>query len=200
MNQSTTNWSNEKLEREIRRHPNNSCLWNELFIRLKPQLFPRAMRTCNGNVHDAEEIVQDVFLALLEKKLSDIRNSLIAYVHGIMRNKCNKWIKDQQGKLLGFDRGDEGDDEIQSEQLDPSNQVVHDEVFNVIKAFFKRKSIHWAIIRLNMFDKLSHTKIAVQLGISEGASRARLHKALTALRKLCDKHNITSEELKRAFR
>ncbi|MFQ5753809.1 MAG: RNA polymerase sigma factor [bacterium] len=191
MKQSITDWSNEKLEREIRRNPNDSCLWNELFTRLKRQLFPRALRTCNGNVHEAEEIVQEAFLALVER-LSEIERwkSLTAYAHGIMRNKCSQWIKRKAPEYNGDYNG----------QFEPNDQTVHDEVFKVIKAFFKRKSMHWEIIRLKMFDKLSHADIAMQLGIREGASRARLHKAVTALRKLCDKHNITSEEFKGAIK
>lgn len=206
MEQSVTNLSDEKLEHEIRRNPNDSCLWNELFTRLQQQLFPRALRTCNGNMDYAEELVQDVFLALVER-LAEIKKwkSLTAYAHGIMRHKCSKWLEDKrktEGRIVapGSKEDDEQKDEIQSDQPDPGDRVVYDEVFNVIKAFFMRKSMHWEIIRLNLFDQLSHTEIAVELGIREGASRARLHKAVTALRKLCDKHNITSEQLKHAIK
>ena len=83
-----------------------------MFTRLKPKLFPRAMRTCNGNVHDAEEPVQDVFLALVER-LSEIKKwkSLTAYAHGIMRNKCSQWIKEKQKteERIVPDRSDKDD-------------------------------------------------------------------------------------------
>jgi RNA polymerase sigma factor (sigma-70 family) len=207
MKQSITDLSNEKLESEIRRNPNDSCLWNELFTRLQRQLFPRALRTCNGNVHDTEDLVQDVFLDLVRvKKISDIK-SLTAYAHTITRNKCSQWIKQKQkteGLIVptGSDRDDEEEYDIQSDQPAPDDRLVQDEVvdevFSAIEAFFKHYPKHWEIIRLNMFDKLSHKEIAVQLGIREGASRRRLTKAVTELRTLCDKHNITPEGLKYA--
>ncbi|MFQ6043892.1 MAG: RNA polymerase sigma factor [Candidatus Poribacteria bacterium] len=205
MKQSITDLSNDKLESEIRRNPNNSCLWNELFTRLEPQLFPRALRTCNGNLHDAEDIVQEVFLAMVEK-LSEIK-SLTGYAHGIMRNKCSQWIKENQKmEERTVPPRPEGDDEpitdIQSDQSTPLERLVHDEdvdeTFGLIEEFFGRKPKQWEIIGLKFFDKLPHKEIAAQLGISVGMSKKNLHKAVTALRKFCDKHNITSERLKHA--
>jgi RNA polymerase sigma factor (sigma-70 family) len=207
MKQSVTDWSNEKLERKIQRNPNDACLWNELFTRLKPQLFPRALRTCNNNVHDAEDIVQEVFLAMVEK-LSEIK-SLTGYAHGIMRNKCSQWIQQQQktrGQIVSSesDEANEKANDIPSDQPTPLDRLVQDEgvneAFGLMEEFFERKPKYWETIRLKFFDKLSHQEIALQLGISVGMSKKNLHKAVTALRKLCDKHNITPEEWKHARR
>jgi len=150
------------------------------------------MNTCR-NEAEAEDLVQDVFLVLVQK-LFDIKKSLTAFAHGIMQNKCRQWIR-QKRKT-----SDREEDEIQSSQPDPSTQTVYDEVFKVIEGFFNHQLEHWEIIRSNMIYKLSHADIAVQLGISEGASRTRLHRAVTALRGLCDKHNIAPDELRQAIK
>ena len=161
MKQSITDWSNEKLERKIRRNPNDACLWNELFTRLKPQLFPRALRTCNGNIHDAEDIVQEVFLAMVEK-LSEIK-SLTGYAHGIMRNKCSQWIQQQQktrGQIISSesDEANEKANDIPSDQPTPLDRLVQDEgvnkAFGLMEEFFERKPKHWEAIRLNIWKRI----------------------------------------------
>ena len=129
------------------------------------------------------------------EKLSEIE-SLTAYAYTIMRNKCSQWIKQKQkteGLFVptGSDRDDEEDYDIPSDQPTPLDRLVQDEgvneAFGLMEEFFERKPKQWELIRLKFFDRLSHQEIAVQLGISVGMSKKNLHKAVTVLRKLCDK-------------
>lgn len=67
MNQDMGSLSDKQLESEIRRHSESLSLWNELFTRISPCLFLRAMYTCNNNTMDAEDLVQAVLLAACER-------------------------------------------------------------------------------------------------------------------------------------
>jgi len=165
------------------------------------------MNTCH-NETEADDLVQNVFEILLKTKLSNIRDSLIKYAHVIMRNRCAQWIKERTRMRALIvppkSDNDSDDDDIQANQPEPGDELVQDEVCakvsSIIEDFFEREPKHWKFIRLKHIDKLSHKEIAVELGISVGMSKKKLHKAVTALRKLCDKHNITSEELRLPIR
>ena len=70
MRRNLSKWSDEKLEREIRRHPDELSLWNELFTRLQPRLFLKAKRVCNNSAAEAEDLVQEIFLVASRQLLN----------------------------------------------------------------------------------------------------------------------------------
>ena len=136
-------------------------------------------------VHDAdtaEEIVQDLFYVLWEKRAElQINTSVKSYLYSAVHNRCLKYInhKKVETRYQHFYLNNKA--EI-SEEPENGQEVmeVHRIVNNTLEALPERCS---EIFRLNRFEGLKYYEIAEKLAISIKTVEANMGKALKALRK-----------------
>lgn len=132
----------------------------------------------------AEEIVQNIFLKLWEKKEHiAIETSLKSYLFRAIHNSCNNYLAHTKvkNKYISFTQ-----DVIarQEHQTDPVlDSLAYKELDeNITKAIEGLPSECKKIFKLSRFDGLKYAEIARQLGISIKTVETQISRALTRLR------------------
>lgn len=130
---------------------------------------------------DAEEVVQEVFVSLWERRHSlDIHGSLDAYLHAAIRyriyNRYRDYLKRKQAfKIPGLedvDYGTNASDVLECRELEKKLQ----QAMNALPGKCKQAFL------LSREEKLSNTTIAKRLGISVNTVEKHIGKALQLLR------------------
>ncbi len=133
------------------------------------------------NLDIAEEIVQDVFVHIWEKRDSIIvKGSMVAYVSTSVKNNCLNYIKHQtvvrsheQNEILRIST-DASDTEEEMQDLELESKIL-----NAIAELPPQRK---KIFTLSRVDGLKYHEIAEKLGLSVKTIEAQMGKALKYLR------------------
>ena len=134
-----------------------------------------------NSTSDAEEIVQNVFLALwIQRNSLDISSSFTSYLFGIVRYKVYDFIRQKINHeayvKYTFEHNHEysfiTEDEISYKELEKSFQ----------QAIQKLPERRREIFLLSRIEKLSYKEISEKLGISENTVDTQIRNALNFLR------------------
>ena len=198
------NWSDEQLVGDIRRQSGNQDLWTLLFKRYQKLLYSMSYRSCNGNLSDTEDLLQEIQLALV-KAIPQYEGrggaSVSTFIWRVAKNVCGQHLtrRRRERERMVDDEGQEVIEKTVSPQPTPETEAFIEEAARQIKEHLNPDE--WQIINLFHLKKQAHTEIARRLGLpSEGASRKRLCLAVSALRAVCETYNITAEELRFAMK
>lgn len=130
----------------------------------------------------AEEIVQDLFCKLWEKRMElQINTSVKSYLYSAVHNRCLKYIEHRnvQNKYRSYYLQHQS--EIDSEPYESSGllelQAIIDQTLDSLPERCSR------IFRLNRFEGLKYHEIAEKLAVSVKTVEANMGKALKILRK-----------------
>jgi len=130
----------------------------------------------------AEEIVQDLFYTLWEKRQElQISTSVKSYLFSAVHNRCLKYIEHKNVEKRYRNYYLQHESEIDSEPYDSANitemqQIIHQTLDSLPERCGK-------IFRLNRFEGLKYHEIAEKLSISVKTVEANMGKALKLLRK-----------------
>lgn len=129
-----------------------------------------------GNLHDAEDVIQEVFLAAYRgfDTLKD-ENAFKAWLIGIARNKCNDYFREQARRM-----------ELPLDALSDAVLTVSLHgltVRSVVRDTLERLGdADQQILYLYYFKELPQAEIASRLGIPVGTVKSRLHHAKNRFR------------------
>ena len=159
----------------------DSAAYHRLLHALAPMLRKLASR---GLAHrklsreDVEDVVQETLLALhLKRHTWDECQPLLPWVHAIARNKVVDNLRRRgRGTFLPIDDVSES---LADDQQSPP-EVSHVDAERVIG---KLKGRQRQIVLAISIEGASARQVAQQLGMSEGAVRVALHRALQSLAK-----------------
>jgi RNA polymerase sigma-70 factor, ECF subfamily len=135
-----------------------------------------------GDPDSAEEIVQDLFYTLWEKRMElKINTSVKSYLFSAVHNRCLKFIEhkavEQKYRSYYLQHGSE----IDSEPNDSADAGELQQIINrTLDSLPERCG---RIFRLNRFEGLKYHEIAEKLSISVKTVEANMGKALRILRK-----------------
>ena len=135
-----------------------------------------------GEPDSAEEIVQDLFYTLWEKRSElQISTSVKSYMYTAVHNKCLKFIQhqavEQKYRRYYLKHGSEAETE-------PDNPANLGEMQQIIEQTLDSLPERCGrIFRLNRFEGLKYQEIALKLSISVKTVEANMGKALRILRK-----------------
>ena len=154
--------------------------FNELFMRYHLRVYRFAMNILHSK-NDAEEVVQEVFIAIWQNRHRIKPEGFSAYLFGIARNQVHSFVR----KYVYFDRC--------LLFLGKSEESVHNPVveqidFYAVQKFFSEQidrlpERRKAIFRMSRFDELSYKEIAQKLEITENTVDTQIRHALDTLRK-----------------
>jgi len=179
----TTNYLDEqKLIKKILAGEKRAlfCFWQEFKDKIWVYIKPRVK-----NKNDAEEILQDTFLACLDN-LRDFQGRclLCTYLYSIARHKIIDYYRKKKIKQLVFSQVP-GLENLVSEVLSPDEKIVRKELQETIRqAFLKIAPEQAKIIYLKYEKGLTIKEIARKLSLTVKVVESRLFRARLAFIKV----------------
>jgi RNA polymerase sigma-70 factor (ECF subfamily) len=164
-----------------------------LYRRHGSQVYRFSLRMC-GDTATAEEVTQEVFLALLRQKdtFDPSRAALATWLCGIARRQVWKHLERRQKDLpagmldLGSDENGDGQElEVESSEDDPAMRLTRKEAVSAVRASIENLSLPLReVILLCEFEEITYQEAAVVIGVPVGTIRSRLHRAKAQLAQL----------------
>ncbi len=152
----------------------------------------RTARTVTGNPHDAEEVVQDVFMTVFQKIGSfEGRSAFSTWLYRItvnaammkVRRKQDRVEEDPERWLPVFDADAHHAHPVEAWPVDPEKILLEQEGRDAVRQALTSLPVEYrTVIALRDLQGLSGEEAAEILGISPAAVRSRLHRARLALR------------------
>ena len=171
------NLSDQEILQKLKR--GNKDIFESLFRTYHQPLSVYAASIISSQ-EDGEEIVQDLFFHLWEKRSQlNISSSLKSYLYRAVRNRCLNFIKHQKVKEKYRQ------DALQnySEMISISEEEPSDLPIKIQQAIGKLPNRCREIFELSRFEGLKYREIADVLGISPKTVEVQMGKALRELRK-----------------
>lgn len=132
-------------------------------------------------MQDAEDIAQEVFLSLVNKKLYDFDDEhLKAYIIRATVNKCNSFHRAKQSDNIVYL------DEIYRNENEPIFTVSERSVLHEVRSLPKR---YRDVIYLHYYEGYSVAEIADILGTKTGTITSRLKRAREKLKPILQEEN-----------
>ncbi len=132
-------------------------------------------------MQDAEDIAQEVFLSLVNKKLCDYDDErLKAYIIRATVNKCNSFHRAKQGEDIVYL------DEIYKNENEPVFTAPERSILSEVCALPKR---YRDVIYLHYYEGYSAAEIADMLGTKTGTITSRLKRAREKLKTILQEEN-----------
>jgi RNA polymerase sigma-70 factor (ECF subfamily) len=157
--------------------------FEELYRAHSPRLYSLACRML-GNVTDAEDLLQDIFLAA-HRKLDSFRgdSALGTWLYRLAANQCLDFLRSRAAKanqLTDALDDERGVPEVAGRGLADRTVTKMD----VERALAQLPQGCRAAFVLHDVEGLEHREVAEVLGIAEGTSKSQVHKARLRLRAL----------------
>jgi RNA polymerase sigma-70 factor (ECF subfamily) len=163
-----------------------------LYHRYKSLLYSHAFRF-HGNVHDAEDSLQELFITMFRKIRSFKQDArLSTWLYRILTNICITKSRQRSRTEQPFD--------MTNEHFHPgafpgnSDAVLHDILQREIA---KLPDLQKSVFLLFACDEFSHTEISHILSIREGTSKSYYHRAKETLKSRLVHRGIHLEEVQR---
>lgn len=153
--------------------------FEEVFHRYGGKLFGLCLRMC-GNRSDAEDMIQEIFVLLLNKIQAFRGESRFStWLYRVAVNACISHLRRRRDAQVPLD-----DDlpEPVSRAADAPDAAVHRTA--LIRALGQLPEGYRAAVILHDIQGFNHEEIAGILGISVGASKSQLFKARRRMREL----------------
>jgi RNA polymerase sigma-70 factor (ECF subfamily) len=156
----------------------------------------RVFGTCRrllGDTHDAEEVTQDVFLAVYWT-VGDFRGdcTFSTWLYGIARNKCisrHRAVARQERRHAEYAAGVAGD----MASLPTSSPEAQIGVGPVAEAFHRLAPADRRVLHLRHLDQLPLRQLASVCGVTLSAAKMRLYRAEQRFRDLYQSSQATPQ-------
>ena len=154
-----------------------------------------ARRRC-ADVQLAEDAVQNIFLHLW--KVAATFDENIATETTFIAMVARRRLIDYQRKQMSRKDFTHCEfDHLEMEDSDPSTRIENsEEAARAEKILNQLPSDQQTVIRLSVFDGLSHSKIASQTGMKLGTVKTHIRRGLTKIRESLFKENFTADNPK----
>ncbi len=180
------------MERQLQGVPDSALLekarrgcadsFSTLYRTHSGRVYRFALEMC-GNTPAAEEVTQEVFLALLREmdRFDPSRGNLLAYLLGTARNLTYRWLRREQPFLpLEIE-----DDVLVSEQpmgASPLAELTRREALEGLqRAIASLPPAYREVVVLCDLEELDYAEAALTIGCAIGTVRSRLHRARALL-------------------
>ena len=143
-----------------------------------------ALRVC-GKVHDAEEVLQDVFMTLWRtaSRFDGARGPLVGYLTTLTRNRAIDRVRSRRARPDGAVGADDDAPPIAASSPSPLDHVEGgDDAVLAVHALGRLPVDERRVLEMAYFDGLSQTEIAQRTGDPLGTVKGRTRSALRRLR------------------
>lgn len=147
--------------------------YNALYRRYASAMFNTSLRIVNNSA-DAEDVLQDAFVAAFRLDNFDYSSTFGAWLKRIVINKSIDVLR--RRKLNVVDIDNTAVDGIQEDEL-PDEENIKLKVEEIKKAIIKLPSGYRTVLSLFLFEDYSYSEIATTLKITESTVRTQYHRA-----------------------
>ncbi|MBA3314004.1 MAG: RNA polymerase sigma factor [Planctomycetota bacterium] len=151
-----------------------------LYRRHQPRISAYVARRV-GNSHEAEDIVAEVFLAMV-RHLPRYRFSnapLKAWLYRVATNEINRRLRKRRCRiLLGIEKAADG----ASASSDEAESASSDEAEEVRLALSRLPTRFQSVLTLHYLEQLSVEEVALVLGCAEGTVKSRMSRGREMMR------------------
>ncbi len=161
----------ERLQR------NDPRLQTKIFDKYAPNFVKMSVKKWGMSVEDAEDIVCGAFATLFRKIVSkDIKWGLLeGYVYTIIKHKCWEYSEKNKKNIL----------ETRETLPEIIEEEISDELIGLINAAFNLLGDKCQkVLQAFYWDKKDHKELALELNISEDASRQRKRECMKKLKEI----------------
>jgi RNA polymerase sigma-70 factor (ECF subfamily) len=131
--------------------------------------------------HEIEDVVQDIVIAIHERRATyDRSRPLMPWVYAITRYKLLNHLRDSRHRRSTIPLDDEVYTPI-SEEAGENNAVARQDIRNLLDALPAGQR---EVVVLTKIQGHSLAETAARTGLTEGAIKVRIHRAMATLRKL----------------
>jgi RNA polymerase sigma-70 factor (ECF subfamily) len=151
----------------------------EALVRLKVDAVHRTAQAILGNAHDADDVVQDAFVAAWRQlpRLRDV-DRFDAWLGRIVLNASRMALR-RRGRIREIRVVDAQRSPATGGSIDPGSTIIESLAFD--RAFERLSVDDRYVLVLHHLDDLPVETIARQLGVPVGTVKSRLHRARGAL-------------------
>ena len=138
------------------------------------------IRRMVGDPHRSEELFQEVFLAVWDKrKQYEFPRPFKSWLYAIAVNKCRAMFRIRTGTAIPME-----DTDPPSLDPSPADAAISTETASLVSAAIAQLPPQQrAVVVLRVWHSLSYGEIAEMVGRSEGTVRSHMHHGLAALRR-----------------
>jgi RNA polymerase sigma-70 factor (ECF subfamily) len=170
--------ADDDLLRRVRR--GDEAAFSALYRRWQAGIYRYALRM-SGSPSVAEDVTQDVFMALMEDggRYDPGRGPLSSYMYGIARNKVLRRLERERGYVPLVVAADDGaDDPAWTAGEDPLADLARRERVDLVwQAVLALPPHYREVVVLCDLQELTYEEVAAVLGCALGTVRSRLHRA-----------------------
>lgn len=153
-----------------------------LVRRFATPLLTYLSRMC-GDAHRAEELVQEVFLAVWTKrKTYKLNKPFKAWLYAIATNRCRSAFRGAKGKPMAS-LDDHAGLSPEADRPGPMEAAVGAENASIVTAAVAQlPEQQRMVVTLRIWGGMSYAEIAASAGRTEATIRSHMHRALASLR------------------
>jgi RNA polymerase sigma-70 factor (ECF subfamily) len=135
-----------------------------------------------GSVHEAEDLMQEVFLHV-HNKLGSFRgeSSLGTWIHRVAVNLCLDHLRGRHARMARSTESLDKDNARELSTVEPQVPTAISRI-DLERAIQRLPDGYRAVFVLHDVEGLEHREVATILGIAEGTSKSQVHKARMKLR------------------
>jgi RNA polymerase sigma-70 factor (ECF subfamily) len=155
--------------------------WEEVVREHSARVYRLAYRL-TGNVHDAEDLTQEVFVRVFRSLSSYTPGTFEGWLHRITTNLFLDGVR--RKKRVRFDAlADDAHDRLPGREPDPSRAYDDTHLDDDVQAALDALAPQFrAAVVLCDIEGLSYEEVAVTLGVKLGTVRSRIHRGRAQLR------------------
>jgi RNA polymerase sigma-70 factor, ECF subfamily len=182
-------YSDEDIALMLRFQNGEERCFEELVDRHKQRVFNIAYRYV-GNVQDAEDVAQQVFINIYNARKSYVpKAQFTTWLYTICKNTCLKTFRKKRLKTISIDADvDLGEDSVAVQLPDQNGFTPLDSAINAEQDLAVKAAVdslpenQRIVVVLYKYEQLSYEKIAEITGFSIKAVKSLLHRARVSLK------------------
>lgn len=158
-----------------------------LYRRRQSAIYRFALRM-SGSATIAEDVTQEVFLALMHEKMREggrydaTRSSLSSYLYGIARNQVLRRLERERNFAPWPESENEPDELLLVDTGNPLGDLTRQETVEAVRQAVLALPLHYReVVVLCDLHEMSYLETAESLGCAVGTVRSRLHRARALL-------------------
>lgn len=175
--------ANEELLERLRNGDYEA--FSAIYRRYSPQIY-RTILTLLGNSDMAEDVVQDLFLTIWERRETiDPTRNFEGYIAVIARNLAYRYIEEAMTRFTVTDDIDKATDKHAAGSAADSAEAASLNQY-IMRVLDAQPEMRRKVFVMSRFDNMTYAEIARSLNISERTVEAHIYAMVRELKKLLD--------------